>query len=149
MMQPPSFEDNSCPTHVFHLQKALYDLKQAPRAWFHKLNSFLLQLGFQCSRTNASLFYFHFASDIIILLIYVDDILITGSNPPQVHHIISQLRSEVGRVHQLPLCSSWALGECTIRLGGVTGGEIVGRSEGWSRPSTPLVFTVGAWVNAL
>ena len=92
-MQPPSFEDNSCPTHVFHLQKALYDLKQAPRAWFHKLNSFLLQLGFQCSRTNASLFYFHFASDIIILLIYVDDILITGSNPPQVHHIISQLRS--------------------------------------------------------
>ncbi|KAL6346216.1 hypothetical protein AAG906_027970 [Vitis piasezkii] len=73
--------------------KALYDLKQAPRAWFHKLNSFLLQLGFQCSRTNASLFYFHFASDIIILLIYVDDILITGSNPPQVHHIISQLRS--------------------------------------------------------
>ncbi|WKA03696.1 hypothetical protein VitviT2T_021792 [Vitis vinifera] len=82
MMQPSGFEDSSFPTHVCRLQKALYGLKQAPRAWFHKLNSFLLQLGFQCSRVDASLFYFHSASDIIILLIYVDDILITGSNPP-------------------------------------------------------------------
>ncbi|RVW57309.1 Retrovirus-related Pol polyprotein from transposon RE1 [Vitis vinifera] len=93
MMQPPGFEDSSCPTHVCRLQKALYGLKQAPRAWFHKLSSFLLQLGFQCSRADASLFYFHSVSDIIILLIYVDDILITGSNPPHVHHIISQLSS--------------------------------------------------------
>ncbi|RVW13483.1 Retrovirus-related Pol polyprotein from transposon TNT 1-94 [Vitis vinifera] len=93
MMQPPGFEDNSCPTHVCRLQKALYGLKQAPRAWFHKLSSFLLQIGFQCSRADASLFYFHSASDIIILLIYVDDILITGSNPSRVHQIISQLSS--------------------------------------------------------
>ncbi|RVX23617.1 Retrovirus-related Pol polyprotein from transposon RE1 [Vitis vinifera] len=93
MMQPPGFEDSSCPTHVCRLQKALYGLKQAPRAWFHKLNSFILQLGFQCSRADASLFYFHSVSDIIILLIYVDDILITSSNPPHVHHIISQLSS--------------------------------------------------------
>ncbi|RVW65975.1 Retrovirus-related Pol polyprotein from transposon RE1 [Vitis vinifera] len=42
---------------------------------------------------DASLFYFHSTSDIIIISIYVDDILITGSNPPQVHHIISQLSS--------------------------------------------------------
>ena len=93
MMQPPGFEDSSCSTHVCRLQKALYSLKQAPRAWFHKLSSFLLQLGFQCSRADASLFYFHSTSDIIIISIYVDDILITGSNPPQVHHIISQLSS--------------------------------------------------------
>ncbi|RVX11544.1 hypothetical protein CK203_015937 [Vitis vinifera] len=45
------------------------------------------------------------------------------------------------------------LGECTIRaevtgsnLGSVTRGEIVGRSEGWPHPSTPLVFAVGAWL---
>ncbi|RVW69234.1 Retrovirus-related Pol polyprotein from transposon RE1 [Vitis vinifera] len=93
MMQPPSFEDSSCPTHVCRLQKALYGLKQAPRAWFHKLSSFLLQIGFQCSRVDASLFYFHSAYDIIILLIYVDDILITGNNPSRVHQIISQLSS--------------------------------------------------------
>ena len=89
MMQPPGFEDSSCPTLVCHLQKVLYGFKQAPRAWFHKLSSFILQLGFQCSRVDAYLFYFHSASDIIILLIYVDDILITGSNPPWVHQIIS------------------------------------------------------------
>ncbi|KAL6317001.1 hypothetical protein AAG906_026702 [Vitis piasezkii] len=82
MMQPPGFEDSSCPTHVCRLQKALYGLKQAPRAWFHKLSSFLLQIGFQCSRADASLFYFHSASDIIILLIYVDDILILAA----IHH---------------------------------------------------------------
>ncbi|KAL6332600.1 hypothetical protein AAG906_009920 [Vitis piasezkii] len=93
MMQPPGFEDSSCPTHVCRLQKALYGLKQAPRVWFHKLNSFLLQIGFQCSRADTSLFYFHSASDIVILLIYVDDILILGNNPSRVHQIISQLSS--------------------------------------------------------
>ena len=42
MMQPPGFEDSSCPTLFCHLQKALYGFKQAPGAWFHKLNSFIL-----------------------------------------------------------------------------------------------------------
>ena len=40
--QPPGFEDHKHPDHVFKLTKALYDLKQAPRAWYERLSSFLL-----------------------------------------------------------------------------------------------------------
>ncbi|RVX16768.1 Retrovirus-related Pol polyprotein from transposon RE1 [Vitis vinifera] len=54
---------------------------EAPRAWFQKLRVALVDYGFQSSRTDTSLFIHHTASDILILLIYMDDILVTGSNP--------------------------------------------------------------------
>ena len=44
--QPPSFEDTSYPNHVFKFKKVLYDLKQVPRAWYDKLNIFLLNKGY-------------------------------------------------------------------------------------------------------
>jgi len=34
VIQPPGFENNEFPNHIFKLDKALYDLKQAPRAWY-------------------------------------------------------------------------------------------------------------------
>ena len=40
--QPPGFEDHKYPDHVFKLTKVLYDLKQALRAWYERLSSFLL-----------------------------------------------------------------------------------------------------------
>ena len=46
MLQPLGFEVNGKEDKVFRLRKALYDLKQAPRAWNKRLDSFLLQLGF-------------------------------------------------------------------------------------------------------
>ena len=38
--QPPGFENHEYPDHVFNLSKALYDLKQAPRAWYERLSSY-------------------------------------------------------------------------------------------------------------
>jgi hypothetical protein len=49
---PPGYADPQFPYHVCKLKQALYGLKQAPRAWFHRFNSFLLQLGFTCSITD-------------------------------------------------------------------------------------------------
>jgi hypothetical protein len=40
--QPPGFEDNEYPSHVYKLSKAFYGLKQAPRAWYECLRDFLI-----------------------------------------------------------------------------------------------------------
>ncbi|KAM1411727.1 hypothetical protein ACFXTH_024342 [Malus domestica] len=79
MQQPPGFIDPSKPHHVCQLRKSLYGLKQAPRAWFDKLFQALLQFGFVQSSSDASLFVLNGPSPVIVL-VYVDDILVTGPN---------------------------------------------------------------------
>lgn len=78
---------------VCKLHKALYGLKQAPRAWFDKLKGALLGLGFTSSRCDPSLFVYSKASHIIYMLVYVDDIIVTGNSSSLIQHIISQLHS--------------------------------------------------------
>lgn len=80
MDQPPGFVDPQLPNHVCKLSKALYGLKQAPRAWFHRLSKFLLSNGFLCSRADPSLFIYARNSCIMYLLVYVDDLILTGNN---------------------------------------------------------------------
>uniref|UniRef100_A0A2N9IZ37 Reverse transcriptase Ty1/copia-type domain-containing protein n=1 Tax=Fagus sylvatica TaxID=28930 RepID=A0A2N9IZ37_FAGSY len=94
MEQPPGYIDPRFPHHVCHLKKALYGLKQAPRAWFQRFSSFLLTLGFSCSRADTSLFVFHQQSGIIYLLLYVDDIIITGNNSSLLDSFTHKLHSE-------------------------------------------------------
>lgn len=62
------------------LSKALYGLKKAPCAKFHRLSSFLLAYGFKCSRADTSLFVFSQHSIIMYLLVYVDDLILTGND---------------------------------------------------------------------
>ncbi|CAN1136868.1 Retrovirus-related Pol polyprotein from transposon RE1 [Linum perenne] len=87
---PPCFADPSRPSHVCRLNKSLYGLKQAPRAWFSCLRDALVQLGFEGSKTDTSLFYLSNPSPIIVL-IYVDNIIITGASSEQVQNIIQEL----------------------------------------------------------
>ena len=94
MEQPPGYIDPRFPTHVCLLKKALYGLKQAPRAWFQRFSSFLLTLGFSCSRADTSLFVFHQQSSLIYLLLYVDDIIVTGNNPSLLDSFTRKLHSE-------------------------------------------------------
>ena len=54
--QPPSFEDTSHPNYVFKLKKVLYDLKQAPRAWYDRLSIFLLNKGYLRGKVDQTLF---------------------------------------------------------------------------------------------
>lgn len=91
MQQPPSFVHPHFPHHVCKLRKALYGLKQAPRARFSRLSSKLLALGFINSRADTSLFIRRQACTCIFVLIYVDDIIITGSNISLVHDFIASL----------------------------------------------------------
>ena len=57
MEQPPGFINSAFPHHVCQLNKSLYGVKQAPRAWFLKLSTHLLSLGFSASKTDTSLFF--------------------------------------------------------------------------------------------
>lgn len=95
MRQLAGFIDNQFPHYVCKLNRSLYGLKQAPRAWFQCFSDYLLELGFTKSLADYSLFTYHRNGVFIILLIYVDDILITGNSPICVTKLISQLGSIV------------------------------------------------------
>ncbi|GKB02295.1 retrovirus-related pol polyprotein from transposon RE1 [Tanacetum coccineum] len=94
MEQPPGFIDPHFPNHVCKLSKALYGLKQAPKAWFHRLSSFLLAHGFVCSRADTSLFVFTKDSCIMYLLVYVDDLILTGNNESLLTSFTTRLNQE-------------------------------------------------------
>ncbi|KAH9791777.1 retrovirus-related pol polyprotein from transposon RE1 [Citrus sinensis] len=94
MHQPQGFIDSAHPSYVCKLNKALYGLKQAPRAWYERLKGSLLNKGFQSSKSDTSLFLQHFGHDIVLILIYVDDILVTGSNSHHIEAVIQYLHSE-------------------------------------------------------
>ena len=90
MSQPPSYRDPSRPNHVCLLHKAIYGLKQAPRAWFYSFITQLFHLGFHASMADSKLFILIDSSCVVYLLLYVDDIIITGSNSSIVSDIIQQ-----------------------------------------------------------
>ncbi|XP_017187728.2 uncharacterized mitochondrial protein AtMg00810-like [Malus sylvestris] len=71
--------------------RSLYGLKQAPRALFRRFSDYLLQLGFEESLCDYSLFVFNQRGVYLILLIYVDDILLTGNNDKQMQWLIEKL----------------------------------------------------------
>ena len=80
--QPQGFETNDPETHVCKLNKSLYGLKQAPRAWYGRIYGFLINLGFTKSKEDFKLYYKYEGDGIMILLLYVDDIFLTGEDNP-------------------------------------------------------------------
>jgi hypothetical protein len=104
MKQPLGFVDSTLPSHVCWLYKSLYDLKQAPRGWYTCLSDFLISIGFTASKVDTSLFILSIGADIFYLLVYVDDILLTGSNSAMLRRLIQLLSSkfklrDLGAVH--------------------------------------------------
>ncbi|PNX67781.1 hypothetical protein L195_g055811, partial [Trifolium pratense] len=85
VVQPPGFIDKENESKVYKLNKALYGLKQAPRAWNKRIDRFLSDIGFSKCITEHGVYVMKSAtSDTIILCLYVDDLLITGSNEAQI-----------------------------------------------------------------
>ena len=76
--QPQGFEVYERDSHVCRLKKALYGLKQAPWAWYSRIDSYLLSIGFQKSEADPNLYYIVVGGVPLILLLYVDDLFITG-----------------------------------------------------------------------
>jgi hypothetical protein len=75
--QPQGFEVHG--SHVCILKKALYGLKQAPRAWYSRIETYLQQMGFEKSEVDPNLYFIVVGEDPLILVLYVDDLSITGA----------------------------------------------------------------------
>jgi hypothetical protein len=76
--QTQGFEVHSRDTHVCRLKKGLYGLKQAPRAWYARIDNYLMRLGFSKSHADPNLYYKVMNNVPLILLLYVDDLFLTG-----------------------------------------------------------------------
>ena len=104
MTQPQGYIASTHPHYVCKLQKSIYGLKRAPRAWFESFTTQLLHLGFIASFADSSLFIYKDNKVIAYLLLYVDDIVLTNSTPTFLDHLIQQLNSvfdlkDLGSLH--------------------------------------------------
>ncbi|KAJ9549004.1 hypothetical protein OSB04_021547 [Centaurea solstitialis] len=92
--ETPGFTHPDYPNHVCRLKRAIYGLKQAPRAWYARLSRKLLELGFHSCRADPSLFCYTQQNVSLYMLIYVDDIIVTGSSTSAIDNLINQLAVE-------------------------------------------------------
>ena len=79
---------------VFRLQKSLYGLKQSPLVWFGKFSQTVEEFGMQKSKSDHSVFYRNSSSGIILLVVYIDNIIITGSDFKGISSLKSFLQSQ-------------------------------------------------------
>ncbi|WVZ97826.1 hypothetical protein U9M48_043336 [Paspalum notatum var. saurae] len=106
--QPFGFESARFPDRVYKLRKALCGLKQAPRAWYARLKSFLLKSGFVMGSVDKTLFLLSRGGDTLIVQIYVDDIIFGGSS----HALVSIFAEQMSREFEMSL-----MGELPFFLG--------------------------------
>nr|KYP54533.1 Copia protein [Cajanus cajan] len=90
MTLPPGMYQNQS-NKVFRLHKSLYGLKQASRQWYARLSTFLISHGYKQCSTDYSLFLKHNFNSFTALLVYVDDIVLTGNDLAEITNITQLL----------------------------------------------------------
>nr|GEW70334.1 retrovirus-related Pol polyprotein from transposon TNT 1-94 [Tanacetum cinerariifolium] len=108
VMQPPGFQDPEFPARVYKVEKAMYGLHQAPRAWYGTLSKYLLRNGFQRGTIDQTLFIKRHRGDFILVQVYVDDIIFGSSNP----QLCRELKALIHEKFQMS-----AMGELNFFLG--------------------------------
>lgn len=94
MAQPEGFIDSSKPHYVWKVNKAFCGFKQAPRAWFDIFKATMIfQWSFVHCKSNSLFFYKCDNRHILLVLVYVDDIIITGSSSQNVLQLISDMQT--------------------------------------------------------
>ena len=94
MEQPPGFVAQGEIWKVCRLRKSLYGLKQSPHAWFGKFSQAVKKFGSQKSKSDHFVFYRNSSSGIILLVVYVNDIVITGSDSTRISSLKSFLHNQ-------------------------------------------------------
>lgn len=91
MSQPPGFIDQNKPHYIYKLNKPIYGLKQAPRTWYQSLKTHLFNGGFINSAADTSLFIRRAGPILTYVLVYVDNILVTGNDQRVIAMVLQSL----------------------------------------------------------
>nr|GEY54284.1 putative ribonuclease H-like domain-containing protein [Tanacetum cinerariifolium] len=78
VFQPPGYEDPDFSAKVYKVEKALYELHQAPRAWYETLLTYSIDNGFHKGQINKTLLIKGHKDDILLVQVYVDDIILVN-----------------------------------------------------------------------
>jgi len=104
MEHPLGYVDQTHPNLVCRLKKAFYGLKQARKAWSDKIGQYLVTSGFQTSNTNFSLYMKKTNDGIVVIVIYVDDLIITRDSDAKIFDLKKNLKQkfemkDMGELH--------------------------------------------------
>ena len=106
--QPKGFQDPHFPNHVLRLKKAVYEMKQAPRAWYDRLTNYLLDRGFQRGYIDRTLFVKKDENYLLVAQVYVDDIVFRATVDARALKFFKEMKKE------FEMCM---VGELTFFLG--------------------------------
>ena len=97
MEQPPRYvhSGGGGTDKVCHLHRAIYGLKQSPRAWFAKVSQLVLAFGITACTMDPTVFRKHTSAGSILLAVYVDDILVTRSDTTRISQVKSHLQKHL------------------------------------------------------
>ncbi|KAH9307124.1 hypothetical protein KI387_043796 [Taxus chinensis] len=92
MEQPQGFMHDS--SLVCRLRRSLYGFKQAPRAWYERMDAFLLSIGFHRCKIDHTFYVLKTDDELLLLVLYVDDLLITSTSNSLTQDIKRKLKAE-------------------------------------------------------
>jgi hypothetical protein len=133
--QPTGFVDAANPDLVCRLNCSLYGLKQAPRAWYSRFTTYLTSIGFVEAKSDTSLFIYRRGEDLVYLLLYVDDIVLTASTADLLQRTIITLQREFAMKDLGPSTSSASLRNTGSRVSSCI--SVSTSSTSWSGLSCP------------
>jgi hypothetical protein len=91
LKQPPGYIVLGKENYICQALRSIYGLRQIPRQWYRKLHNFLVRHGFTPSSQDGNLYYLREGHQILILVLYVDDLLITGNYSRKIAWLHAQL----------------------------------------------------------
>ena len=94
MQKPPGFINDKSSNLVCKLHKSLYGLKQAPGAWYDKIDAYFLTYGFKQCIFDPNMYAQNFGTNILIVVLYVDDLIITRIQLTLIQNLKSDLQKQ-------------------------------------------------------
>jgi len=130
--QPPGFVAAGHEGKVLKLQKALYGLRQAPRAWNMKLDASLRKLGFKRCVSEHGMYTRGAGKTRVVVGVYVDDLIITGASPEDISAFKEEM-CQLFRMSDLGLLSYYLGIEVKQGRSAITLGQAASRRSCWKR----------------